>query len=92
LPDATVPDLSDTALVSMYRDMLFARRLDERAISLQRRGEMGTYASMYGHEAAQIGSVAAIADDDWLFHLIRGGGPTLKKRRAFRCSIGSTSE
>jgi pyruvate dehydrogenase E1 component alpha subunit len=77
LPDATVPDLSDATLVSMYRDMLFARRLDERAISLQRRGEMGTYASMYGHEAAQIGSVAAIAADDWLFHSYREHGATV---------------
>jgi len=77
VPGATVPDLSDDELLSMYRDMLFSRHLDERAISLQRRGEMGTYASMYGHEAAQIGSVAAMADDDWLFHSYREHGATV---------------
>jgi pyruvate dehydrogenase E1 component alpha subunit len=38
---------------------------------------MGTYASMYGHEAAQIGSVHALADDDWLFHSYREHGATI---------------
>ncbi len=42
LPDATVPDLSDEALVAIHRDMVITRRFDERAVSIQRQGRMGT--------------------------------------------------
>ena len=64
---ATVPDLGDETMVGLYRQMRLARRFDERAVSLQRQGRMGTYPPMAGQEAAQVGSVAALADDDWLF-------------------------
>jgi len=60
------PSLSDDDLLAMYEEMKRARRLDERAIALQRRGEIGTYAPAIGQEAAQVGSAFAMADDDWL--------------------------
>ncbi|MCL7418802.1 MAG: pyruvate dehydrogenase (acetyl-transferring) E1 component subunit alpha, partial [Halalkalicoccus sp.] len=50
-----VPDLSSERLTAMYRDMRFSRRFDERMISLQRQGRMGTYSSLAGQEGAQIG-------------------------------------
>ncbi|MFB6160599.1 MAG: pyruvate dehydrogenase (acetyl-transferring) E1 component subunit alpha [Haloferacaceae archaeon] len=62
-----VPDLSDEELVAMYREMRLARRFDERAVSLQRQGRMGTYAPAAGQEAAQAGSVHALDGRDWLF-------------------------
>ncbi|QPV64704.1 pyruvate dehydrogenase (acetyl-transferring) E1 component subunit alpha [Halosimplex litoreum] len=64
---ATVPDLSEETLVEMYREMTLARHFDRRAVSLQRQGRMGTYPPLSGQEAAQIGSVHALAADDWLF-------------------------
>jgi len=64
---ATVPDLSDEQLVEMYRQLKFGRHFDERAVSLQRQGRMGTYPPMSGQEAAQVGSAWALADDDWVF-------------------------
>jgi len=64
---ATVPDLSEERLVEMYREMKLARHFDQRAVSLQRQGRMGTYPPLSGQEAAQIGSAHALADDDWLF-------------------------
>ena len=66
-----VPDLSDDALHEMYRTMRRARRLDERAIALQRRGELGTYAPGVGQEAAQVASATALADDDWVVPAFR---------------------
>ena len=68
LDDAEVPpELSDDDLVDMYRYMRFARHFDERAVSLQRQGRMGTYAPLAGHEGSQVGSAFAMEESDWLF-------------------------
>jgi pyruvate dehydrogenase E1 component alpha subunit len=60
------PDLSDDLLQRMHQKMLLARRFDERMLSLQRQGRIGTFAPVRGQEAAQIGSVAALEDEDWV--------------------------
>ncbi|WP_254762109.1 pyruvate dehydrogenase (acetyl-transferring) E1 component subunit alpha [Natrinema marinum] len=79
-PDGTVvapdlePDLAAETLRSMYRDMRFSRRFDERMISLQRQGRLGTYASLAGQEGSQIGSTYALADDDMLSFQYREHG------------------
>jgi pyruvate dehydrogenase E1 component alpha subunit len=65
--DATVPSLSDERMVEMYRTMRLARHFDERAVSLQRQGRMGTYPPMSGQEGAQVGSAFALGTEDWLF-------------------------
>ncbi len=62
-----VPDLSDDELVGIYRDLVLGRHFDERCVSLQRQGRMGTYPPMAGQEAAQVGSARALDDSDWLF-------------------------
>jgi len=64
---ATVPDLPDDDLVSMYRELKLGRHFDQRCVSLQRQGRMGTYPPLSGQEAAQVGSARALADEDWLF-------------------------
>jgi pyruvate dehydrogenase E1 component alpha subunit len=64
---ATVPDLSDEKLVKMYRQLKLGRHFDERAVSLQRQGRMGTYPPIAGQEAAQVGSAHALEDEDWVF-------------------------
>jgi pyruvate dehydrogenase E1 component alpha subunit/2-oxoisovalerate dehydrogenase E1 component len=76
-PDGSVDDdlfpsdLSEETLRDLYRQMKRARRLDERAISLQRRGELGTYAPSTGQEAAQVGSAMAAREDDWFVPAFR---------------------
>lgn len=62
---ALEPDIDDRMLVRMYRIMLLARRLDERLLNLQRQGRLGTFAPVTGQEAAQVGAVATIGDEDW---------------------------
>ncbi|WP_092658736.1 pyruvate dehydrogenase (acetyl-transferring) E1 component subunit alpha [Halorientalis persicus] len=71
---ATVPDLGDEALVGMYRQITLARHFDQRAVSLQRQGRMGTYPPLSGQEASQIGSAHALDEDDWLFPSYREAG------------------
>ncbi len=64
---ASVPDLDDGRLVEMYRAMTLGRHFDQRAVSLQRQGRMGTYPPMSGQEGAQVASAMALDDADWLF-------------------------
>ncbi|GAB3678283.1 pyruvate dehydrogenase (acetyl-transferring) E1 component subunit alpha [Halopiger thermotolerans] len=64
---AEVPDLDDDELLEMYEQMRLARHFDERAVSLQRQGRMGTYPPLSGQEGAQVGSAHALDDEDWVF-------------------------
>ena len=52
--------------LAMYRDLVRARRFDERALALQRRGWMSGYPPFRGQEASQIGAAHALAASDWL--------------------------
>ena len=61
------PELSDERVVDMFRLMLFGRTVDQKAISLQRRGKLGTFAPMSGQEATAVGSVFALdPETDWV--------------------------
>jgi pyruvate dehydrogenase E1 component alpha subunit len=64
--DKDAPDLDDDELREIYKQMMLARKFDEKAFSLQRRGEISTYAPHKGQEASQIGAVFAMSDDDWM--------------------------
>lgn len=74
-----VPELPDEQLMAMYRLMKLSRRFDERAIALQRRGEIGTYAPTIGQEAAQVGSAIALTDADWMVPAFREQGAYLAR-------------
>ena len=52
--------LTAERLLSLYREMLLSRTLDERVWILNRQGKAALVASAQGHEAAQIGSVFAL--------------------------------
>src|SRR5687768_17141245 len=43
------------ALVPLFKQMLYVRTFDAKAIALQRTGKLGTYASCLGHEATHVG-------------------------------------
>lgn len=58
-------DLGDEDLEELYRQMVLARKFDEKAFSLQRRGEISTYAPHKGQEATQVGTVFAMEEEDW---------------------------
>ena len=67
-------DLSADDIRGMYRDLVLVRTIDTVAISLQRQGELGIWASLLGQEAAQIGSGRALSPDDMVFPTYREHG------------------
>ena len=67
-------DLSADDIRAMYRDLVLVRTIDTVAISLQRQGELGIWASLLGQEAAQIGSGRALNPDDMVFPTYREHG------------------
>ncbi|MDR7273858.1 pyruvate dehydrogenase (acetyl-transferring) E1 component subunit alpha [Catenuloplanes atrovinosus] len=67
-------DLTDDEYRGLYRDMVVTRRLDAEGVALQRQGEMALWASLYGQEAAQIGSGRALRPQDMVFPSYREHG------------------
>jgi 2-oxoisovalerate dehydrogenase E1 component alpha subunit len=67
-------DLSADDIRAMYRDLVLVRTIDTVAISLQRQGELGIWASLLGQEAAQIGSGRALSPEDMVFPTYREHG------------------
>lgn len=65
------------ALVALYRAMVRTRRFDAKAVSLQRTGRMGTYASSLGQEATSVGLAAGMRDEDVLVPSYRESGAQL---------------
>ena len=59
------PKLDATQLKEMYFWMLYARRVDERLLKLQRQGRIGTFPQASGHEAISLGSVIQLEKNDW---------------------------
>ena len=51
----------------LHTDMVLARRLDHEALALQRQGELHLWIMAWGQEAAQVGSIRALRDDDHVF-------------------------
>jgi pyruvate dehydrogenase E1 component alpha subunit len=72
--EALLPPLPDADIVGMYESMVLARTFDHRAVDLQREGRLGTYPSLLGQEAAQVGSAAALTPADWVFPSFRETG------------------
>ena len=62
-----VPDLDDEQFRDLYRWMLTDRVFSKRMVSIQRRGELGTFGSTRGQEASIIGSAYTLQPDDWLY-------------------------
>ncbi|HZW42291.1 MAG TPA: pyruvate dehydrogenase (acetyl-transferring) E1 component subunit alpha [Agromyces sp.] len=64
--------LPDTeTLLDLYRKMVVARRFDVQVTALTKQGRLATYPSAFGQEGCEIGAVAALTTDDWLFPTYR---------------------
>ncbi|WP_026841933.1 pyruvate dehydrogenase (acetyl-transferring) E1 component subunit alpha [Citrifermentans bremense] len=74
---ALMPELSADQIWRMYQLMVLSRCFDERAVSLQREGRLGTYPPIRGQEAAQVGSASALKAEDWVFPSFREMGAHL---------------
>ena len=65
------PKISKDLLLDLYRKMLLARRFDERLLSLQRQGRLGTFPPISGQEAAHLGAAAVLRPSDWFVPAFR---------------------
>jgi pyruvate dehydrogenase E1 component alpha subunit len=74
LDETLRPDLGDGKILELFREILFVRMFDQKALALQRQGRMGTYAPVQGQEAGQVGSAFALGKGDWVFPSFRETG------------------
>jgi pyruvate dehydrogenase E1 component alpha subunit len=66
-------------LLHLYRWMVLMRAYDAKAIALQRTGQLGTFASLLGHEAVQAGAGSAMHRDDVFLGTYRENGLQLMR-------------
>lgn len=74
IDDSLLPSITPDDIKRLYELMVLSRIFDQRALSLQREGRLGTYAPILGQEASQIGSAYAIERSDWVFPSFREMG------------------
>ena len=74
-----MPKLTNKQIKQMYEAMFLTRIFDEKALSLQRQGRLGTYAPNKGQEAAQIGSAFTLNKEDFVFPAFRENGVYLSR-------------
>ena len=72
--EALLPGLSREDVLRLYELLVLSRAFDGRALNLQREGRIGTYPSILGQEAAQVGSAFALEKSDWIFPSFRETG------------------
>jgi len=66
-------------LVELYRWMALMRAYDAKAIALQRTGQLGTFASLLGHEAINAAIGSAMKPDDVFLMTYRENGAQLMR-------------
>ena len=64
------PDL----LLRLYREMLYARLIEEKMLSLLRQGKISKWFSGIGQEAIAVGATLALSPEDYIFPLHRNLG------------------
>lgn len=75
--ESLMPPLSHKEIRGFYERMVLIRAFDEKTLNLQRQGRLGTYASVRGQEATQVGSASALLPCDWMFPSFREAGISL---------------
>ncbi|MBU2498803.1 MAG: pyruvate dehydrogenase (acetyl-transferring) E1 component subunit alpha [Proteobacteria bacterium] len=81
------PEIPEELLLKLHRAMLLGRRFDERLLSLQRQGRVGTFAPITGQEASQLGAVAALRPSDWMAPSFREMAAELWRGRSMESVI-----
>jgi pyruvate dehydrogenase E1 component alpha subunit len=81
------PDIPDDLLLKLYRFMVLGRKFDERLLSLQRQGRIGTFAPISGQEASQLGAVAPLQASDWFVPSFRETAAEIWRGRSMESVI-----
>jgi pyruvate dehydrogenase E1 component alpha subunit len=74
IDEALFEDFSEELIGSFFEKLILSRIFNQRCLSLQREGRIGTYPSIYGQEASQVGSALALRAEDWVFPSFRESG------------------
>lgn len=82
LDESLIPDIPSELLLQLHRFMLLGRRFDERQLSLQRQGRLGTFPPITGQEASQLGAVAPLLSTDWMVPSFRETAAELFRGRS----------
>jgi pyruvate dehydrogenase E1 component alpha subunit len=81
------PDIAEEILLRLYRTMLLARKFDERLLSLQRQGRIGTFPPISGQEAAHLGAAAVLRPADWFVPAFRETAAEIWRGRSLESVI-----
>lgn len=66
--------LSNYELVTLYRQLLFPRLIEEKMLVLLRQGKISKWFSGIGQEAIAVGATLALEQDEWIMPLHRNLG------------------
>lgn len=75
-------NLDSEVLLEIYETMVRAREFDDRAMLLQRKGELPIWIQCFGQEATQVGSAVALEETDWIATGYRQHGAHLARGRS----------
>ncbi len=67
-------DISGDQLVSIYRNLLWPRMIEEKMLVLLRQGRISKWFSGIGQEAISVGATMAMQPDEWIMPLHRNLG------------------
>ena len=87
LDKAHEPDIPTDLLLRLYRSMCLARKFDERLLSLQRQGRIGTFPPISGQEAAHLGAAATLLPSDWFVPAFRETAAEIWRGRSLESII-----
>jgi 2-oxoisovalerate dehydrogenase E1 component len=66
--------ISDAQLISLYRNILLPRLIEEKMLLLLRQGKISKWFSGIGQEAIAVGATMALEQDEWVMPLHRNLG------------------
>ncbi len=80
-PVSSLPDFAKKydELLELYRLMTLVRKFDAKVVSMQRTGQMGTFASSLGQEAVSVGIGRALKQTDLFFPYYRDQGVLVQR-------------
>ena len=67
-------DLSNNALINLYKSILLPRMIEEKMLVLLRQGKISKWFSGIGQEAIAVGVTQALQPDEWIMPLHRNLG------------------
>ncbi len=87
LDPALDPVIPPDLLLKLYRGMVLGRQFDQRLLSLQRQGRIGTFPPITGQEAAQLGAVSVLRPSDWMVPSFRETAAEIWRGRSLESII-----